>query len=624
MGMTIPSRGVDEREPTLIPDDALQDCTGAEYRVGQLGIYVARGRTQTGTLGSVTGRGLYEAGFDGSVGYLIGQHGDTISSMALNAPTLTPVTVDSFPSGSSDMVGSHYANRHYLASGTGNLRLELSGGAVTSFAIGMSASTFTIGVSVTQGASNFTAALGLEYWATEYDSSRGIESVMGSTANTGAFTSLDSVIVTLTGVSTNANSDKIRWYRSVDGGGYPDGGLIQTTAIGTTQITDVDTVVASLTVPQYGIISIGGLDTDRDEAPTALTTIFGPFHDSLLGVAASDERTLRFTPAGYPDSWPSAYSVPIETARHDVIVTGAVLPGRLGVFARDSIHVLYRLPRDADSVFAAGEAQDMLTDERGVISRRGVAMFTPPDGLPLLAGVARDGIWISDLASTPLVITDIIDWHGRVSIPDLPNCSLVNDPLNRRLVFIHRKLSDTTHNTGIWYLDYQRFSELGIRITFANHGPLAHAVNLLWTDGLRHIFSVDSRSNNGQVYLESTQDIDGSQLVNSSGHVNFRIRTKEYLPGGARLAVSLGKATWMHDAGPAIIQHRFYHDRRDSNPEVKNLADTTIRAASDVVLQRSVNSVSLELESTGKTSYGVHWADIEGLDLDRLGGRKGA
>ena len=38
-----------------------------------------------------------------------------------------------------------------------------------------------------------------------------------------------------------------------------------------------------LTVPQYGILSIGGLDIDRDEAPPILSTIFGPYQDSMLG-----------------------------------------------------------------------------------------------------------------------------------------------------------------------------------------------------------------------------------------------------------------------------------------------------------------------------------------------------
>lgn len=624
MATIIPSGGVDEREPTLIADDSLQDTDGAEYRVGQQGLFVARGRDQVGDLGSLTGVGLYEAGFDSSNGFLIAHEGNSLHSAPI-AASLSFTLIDNLPSGSSATVGAHYANRHYTANGKSNRKLEDDGASgITSFPIGMSTTTLVMGISVTQGSGNISATTGLEYWVTEYDSTRGIESLHGSTAHTGSFSSLDSIIVTVTGVSANARADQIRWYRSNDGGGYPDGGLIQTTAIGTTQITDANSITGVLTVPQYGIISIGGLDTDRDEAPPAFSTIFGPFQDSLLGVWDDESRVLRFTPAGFPDSWPSGYSIPLETSRQDFIVTGVVLAGRLGVFCNDSVHVVYRLPRDSDSIFAAGEMQEPLTIARGCMSRRGATVFTPPGTGALAIWTSRDGIWVTDLASAPVPVTDRIDWEGRVSIANLSSCRLVDDPVNRRVVFIHRKASDTTHSTGLWYLDYQQFQARGIRITFADHGPLADATTIAYTDGLRRLASIDSRASNGQVYIEANQDVDDSQIINADGRVRFRMRTKEYLPGGPRGAVNVGKATWMHDAGPATILHRFYFNRRDSNPEPKPLPNSTTRNASTVMLQRSINSLSLEIESAGTKSYGVHWVDVEGLDVGRLGGREGA
>ena len=623
MATLSPSGGANEREPTLIPDDALQNTQGAEYRVGEKGLFVTRGRDQYGDVGGVTGTGLYDAGFDGGTDYLVAHEGDNYSSAAIGVTTLSFAATDSFATGTQPIVGAHYANRHYVANGVGNRRLELATG-ITSFPIGMSTSTFVAGVSVTGGAGDISATTGLEYWVTEYDSTRGIESIHGSTAHTGAISSKDSVIVTVTGVSANPRADQIRWYRSVDGGGYPDGGLLQTTAIGTTQITDVRTITGTLTVPQYGLISIGGLDTDRDEPPPVLSTIFGPFQDSLLGFSVDEKRVLRFTPAGFPDSWPSGYGIPLETHRRDEGMTGVVLPGRIGVFCKDSVHAIYRLSRDSDSVFAAGEASEPITDERGCISRRGATVITPPGSTGIALFVSRDGIWATNLATAPVPVTDGIDWDGRVDISALSGCRLVDDPINRRAVFIHRKKTDTTYNTGLWYLDYQEFQERGIRITFADHGPLADAQTIAHTDGLRRLASIDSRSGNGQVYVEANQDVDDSQLVDSDGSVTFKMRTKEFLPGGPRGSISLGKATWMHGAGPETINHRFYFNRRDSNPVMKNFPNPTVRNADDVVLAKQVNSVSLEIESTGTKSYGIHWIDIEGLDLGKLGGMKGA
>ena len=296
--------GVNEREPTQIPDGSVQGCSGMEYRVGEIGPFVARGRDLYGTISGVTGRGLYEAGFDGTSQYVVAHVGNSLHAARITG-TLTFALIDNLATGSSEIVGAHYANRHYTATSVANRRLEATATGITAFAIGMSASAFTVGVSVTQGTSTISATTGLVYWVTEYDSTRGIESVTGSSVSTGAFSLKDGIVVTVTGVSQNPRADTIRWYRSVDGGGFPDGGLIAESVIGTTQIIDTLSATGSLTVPLYGIVSIGGLDTERDEAPPVLSTIFGPFQDSLLGVAVSEPRVLRFTPAGYPDSWPS-------------------------------------------------------------------------------------------------------------------------------------------------------------------------------------------------------------------------------------------------------------------------------------------------------------------------------
>lgn len=619
-----PTDGVNEREPTLITDGALQDCSGAEYRVGEIGLFVARGRDLWGDVGGVTGRGLYEAGFDGNSQYVIAHEGNSLYYARIDADGLTFSLMDNLTEGSSELVGTHYANRHYLATSVANRRVELTTSGLSSFPIGMSGSSFAVGVSITQGAGSMTAVTGLEYWVTEYDSSRGIESVTGYTANTGVFTSLDSVVVTVTGVSMNPEADYIRWYRSTDGGTYPDGGLIRSTAIGTTQITDALVNTGELLVPYYGLVSIGGLDTDRDEEPPVLSLIFGPYMDSLLGVEVDEPRVLRFTPAGYPDSWPSTYALPLETHRRDEIVTGVVMPGRIGIFCNDSVHVVYRLPRDSDSIFAAGEMSEVHTDARGCVSRRGATVFTPPGTTGLVAWVARDGIWASNLSDSPVPLTDKIDWAGRVDVSKLTGCRLLDDPVNRRLIFIHRTADNTSYNTGIWYLDYQQFQNKGVRITFGDHGPLADAITVAYTDGSRRVVSIDSRSGNGQVYVEATQDADDSELTDSSGSVSFMMQTKEFLPGGPRARTQLENCTIMHDAGPSKIEHYFYHDRRDSYPDIKPMPDPDERTASTVVLGKAVNSYSIKIQSVGTTSYGVHWIDVEGYDVNNLGPSGGA
>lgn len=632
-----PTGGVDETEPTLIPDDAVQDCDGAEYRVGQTGIYVARGRGLYGDVGAVDGVGLYEAGFDGSPGFVLAQAGDNLYSAPISTG-LTFTLADTFATGSSAMVGTHYANRHYLATSVANRRIETSATGVTSYPIGLSASVLGITVGVAALGGSASATTGLVYWVTEYDSVRGIESVTGSTVSTGPFTNKMWAQAVVFGATINPTADTLRWYRSVDGGGYPDGGLIGETPIGTTffndgglDITQLPAAVflpmaptSVLTTPLYGLVSLGGIDVERDTAPPVLSTIFGPFNDSLLGVDPAEPRVLRFSAAGFPESWPTLYGLPLDTHRRDEIVVGAMLPGRIGVFCVDSVHAIFRLPRDSDSIFAAGEMSKIVTDVRGCVSRRGATVFTAPGTDGMVAFVARDGIWLTDLTSSPVPVTDKIDWEGRVSTMNLSTCRLVDDPRNRRLVFIYRRSTDTTYNTGVWYIDYQDLQNHGMRVTFADHGPLADAQTVAIPDGKRTLVSIDSRIGNGQVYQESTQDVDDSRLLDSAGSVRFRMRTKEFMPGGPQDAVDVGNIAWMHDAGPPRIEHRFYFDRRDSNPVFKLLNNPDIRNASDVQGIRSVNSFSMEIQSVGTRSYGVHWFDGDVLGTESLGGREGA
>src|SRR3990167_9212063 len=108
-----PDAGVNEREPTLISDGALQDCDGAEYRVGEVGLFVARGRDLQGTITGTSGAGLYEAGFDSSAGYVVAHTGNSLHAALITATVLSFSLIHNLPTGSTAITGTHYANRHY-------------------------------------------------------------------------------------------------------------------------------------------------------------------------------------------------------------------------------------------------------------------------------------------------------------------------------------------------------------------------------------------------------------------------------------------------------------------------------------------------------------------------------
>jgi hypothetical protein len=619
--MIFPAGGVVDNptiDPTTIPDEALQEGVG-EYRVGSPGFWSARGRQLRGDLGSATGRGLYYASYDGAHNFILTHTGDSYSYSEVTSG-LSFISLGNHGSATLPIVGTHASNKHFACNGVSNHVIEFVSAAtgLSTRPIGMTATGRAIGLSVTQGVSTFTVTTALTYWATEYDSARGIESPNGTTIAGTTFSLLDGVFLTLSGTTRNTNADQLRLYRTLDGGVFPYGGLLATLAISATTYYDQSFNTSTLPATRYGIVSIGLLDFNRDEPPPLLHAIGGPFQDSLLAFPTADRRTLLFTPAGYYESWPTIYGFPLETSLQDQGNAIVMLPNAIGAMCDDSIHAIYRIPRDADTVFAAGEYSEVVDADHGCVSRRGAVRFSHR-GSHLIAYVSRDGLFATQLTDPSIPLTDVVDWDGRVDVDRLSDSVLEVDPLNRRLVFSYFKPADGVHRTGLMYLDYQADT---IRISHPDHGSLADIDQVIDTDGKRRLFSIDERASNGQVYSETNVDADESDFVDSSGTVSFSMRTKEFMPGGADALVHIGNAHYMHTAGPAGLMHYFYHNR-DSGPEPKGVAFGS-RGMADVNLGRQVNSFSTRLVGGTTAAFAVQWMEFEGLDAGRKSGLGGA
>ena len=604
--------GVDEVEdPTLLGPTVLTKGQGAEYRKGKRGIHRAKGRALRGSVASATWKGIYYAGFDGGDGaqFLIAHSGNTLYQDTIG-DAMVPTSMKTLETETVPVVGAHYANRHYLATGSENLCVELING-ITQRQMGMAKTDLTVGVSLTQGAGDITTTTGFTYWLTEYDSTRGIESIAGSTAHTGAFTALDSVVLTVGGTHSNTNSNRIRAYRSVDGGVFPDGGMIQEVPRASTTITDTDSIVNTLPSPLYGFVTIAGVDFDRDTKPDELRCISGPFNNSMLGFLMSDLRAVAFSADGRPESWPAGYRIPLQTHVQDTGMCLVELNGMYGVFTKDTVHRLTRLPREIDTAFAAGEALSLVTDERGSVSRKAAVAFTLPGRGSLIMFAARDGIWATDLIKTwPL--TDGVDWEGRVDGAKLGELELVNNSNDRRVICYYRKING---GHGVMHLDYMT---QGIRITHPDHGAIGPATEAPFKGFLR-VFTGDARTANGQIYTEGVQDADDSNFTTSDGRIAFTLKSAEIFPTGNVLAKRrMGRANWRHDAtSDTVIQRLFTNREAHAEPRV---LDFTKREATTGGMEKEVNSFSLQLESTGTTSFGIHWVEVEGFESARLSG----
>lgn len=604
--------GVDEaNDATDLAPGAMAAGVG-EYRVGSQGFWSARGRSSHCSVSGVTWASLYAAGFDNETDHILALADETVYAGRV-AAGMSMVTLASAGDDPGPLLGTHFANRHYVVTGATNMVVEPEGLGLSTRRMGMIAT--TAGVSTIPGGSgNMSATIGLEYWATEYDSVHGIESVAGATINSGAIVLVAGVTVVIGGLSANSNADTWRIYRSSDGGVFPTGGLLAEVAIGATTYFDADIATGEALLPAYGSIDIGGLDFDRDVIAPVLRAV-ALFDGSLVGLATDQPHSIRFTPANFPESWPTIYEIPLQTERHDFGQGFAGLNGQMGVFTRDTVHRLTRLPREIDAAYAPAETLSLVTPDRGAISQRGIAVFTLPGRGPLIAFASRDGIWATNLApNVQLPLTDAVAWDDRVDATALGDSVLVNNIKARRLEFYYRRLADTTHNTGVMYLDYQAES---VRVTHPDHGPLADGV-LAPLDGILRVWSADSRAANGSIYTEQTKDTDDSHLVNAAGAIVGLVRTADLFPAGPLENRTIGAASWMHGAGPSNAAHRAYVDLGATG--ALRAADLSARGVLDIGITKMVNSLSLELSWATVTPFVVQWLEVEGFDSAPLRG----
>jgi hypothetical protein len=310
---------------------------------------------------------------------------------------------------------------------------------------------------------------------------------------------------------------------------------------------------------------------------------------------------------GRPESWPGGYQIPLQTEVHDEGIGFGVVNGIVVAFTKDTLHRVSRLPRELDTAFAGGEVLELITKERGAISARGIAFFTIAGVGSFLGFVARDGVWISDGSNNVVPVTDGQDWEGRVDPDFLGSSVLVNDPLNRQLVFLYRKLGQN-NNTGVMYLDYQRQQ---LRVTHPDHGQLSDAVAAPFGGYLR-LISADARSANGTLYVEGTTN------TNAGAAISVAITTTEMFPANTFDSAALGRAQWMHDATTAVVHHAFTYDRF-AHADVHRV-DFSSREVTEVGLNREVNSLQLKLSGSFTDAPGIHWLEIEKLEQEQLTG----
>lgn len=192
----------------------------------------------------------------------------------------------------------------------------------------------------------------------------------------------------------------------------------------------------ALVFPPMDIVTIAvdseGAATGKNGPPPKATT-GDSFEESLCLNDVEDKRKVRFSFPGDPDAFPAVYFINFETAELDEVVAIRTLGNKLGVFLTNSIHRVNWLPAQSDFDFGRGRVKDEVVAGKGTFWHKSVTKFDMPGKGPLLAYVARTGVYATDLFSE-IKLTRRLDWPGITRGLSLSRAILLNDPDEERLI----------------------------------------------------------------------------------------------------------------------------------------------------------------------------------------------
>lgn len=288
--------------------------------------------------------------------------------------------------------------------------------------------------SADSSATGNTLLTGVYYWVTEYADRFGIESIAGPrSALTGPVTNIAGFQVSLPTTPQNAITTHYAVYRTVDGGAFPTGTLVSRVPIGTPFFFDPGPLNVAAGTLTYGFFQVAGLFFERDIIPP-IGTVIVTYQNSLVTAPTATPNTIRYSAAGFPESWPLLNSIALGSERDDTVMGLATLGSQLGVFMRGRCKRIDHLPTPSDPTFAS--APEDFAPDHGLESRNGLTYITPPGGTSThVAYVAKDGIRITNLYQSTLV-TNNIDWRDTVDTTQLATTFLRALSSESRLEFI--------------------------------------------------------------------------------------------------------------------------------------------------------------------------------------------
>lgn len=470
---------VTARDPSLLTEGELVVATNAIYRPFNQALSPIKGRATYDTAIGATISGLRAIPFEANQNYVIIATGTVWQTNIAGVWTNVRTSVTT----GNRIEAIHYNAQYYLSNGVNSPQTLLDAVTVT-INHGMTATDandidMSTGPTPTGGDWSVVGVDQYEYWITEYDSNRQIESASASpTGGTnfnlgspGSTTGVVNISIPYGQAAYptlhNSNANKWRIYRGITGVGdpapanyatsFPFGVLIREISIpGSPAVTTTTDPGIVSSIP-YGSLTIsvagaGAVSISRDSVPPTWST-GDVFEDSLVVNDISDKSIIRYSFPGLPHSFPSLYFMGFETKQADEVkciraVNDVLIVGLVGQVWR----VNY-LPNETDSEFSRGRCKELISANHGIMGPDAACLFTPVEGTSWLAYVSHDGLYATDGLSTRLLTMDI-DWENLVERSLLGSAILVNVPHLWSLFFYFVATGGSAPNNRMLSLSY--------------------------------------------------------------------------------------------------------------------------------------------------------------------------
>lgn len=494
----------------------------------------------------------------------------------------------------------------------------------------MSATVYVKDVRIESGSNAATVSTdsgkGLYYAVGTYDSNNGLLSNIGPVSAPVTLSSENAVTLGLSNVNYDANATHWVVYRSAQVATYAspeyakqDLGEIERVPIAnTTYVDSLDPFDINTTPsPAYQMLKVTDPETDvslyfsKFNAPPSSITAIGAFRGHLWAMSSSSPRSLLYSAQGYPEYWPSIYTIssfPLDD--NDTLVTAKPVADLLVVFAKGAVLTLSGFPQVRFGM-VENPRTSVLAGAPGCVGVR-ACTAVEMNGVPYVAWVAHNGIYITNGTTYRLISSDM-DWDTVVSQANLSSASLHWDEDNLILWFNFDSAGGGANDKEMpVHLDPTHQKSSGLPKLAA---PTSKATNCV-ASGLvsgTH-FRYSGHPSDGKVYLEESGDTDAA----TGSNVALSVKTGRVYDEDSVVAVNRCKIhTTAAGAGrTATVNVQTGFDSTQNTQSVSRSVSLAEQGSKTFLVGRAGEWVEFHISDTGAGAFGITdiRAELRGMD----------